>query len=169
MAQKPASENFNAFTGLINNPILDNLYKRTIDTTFNFARNVTFHLEPAKTLPTQNAANYNPFLGIGGQDPRLDQGQDTGNKGVQITPITVTYKAHIQHGPKELSDTEPFKINNNECMLTTVIESMDDIRKCIEADIDGQRFVLKEGPKRIGFGSVSYVMSLWTSKTGPAV
>lgn len=169
MSEKPANQDLSqAFVGLVNGSSLDTLYEKTIDATLlAFGRDVIVYLPPARSLPANNAPNYNPFS-HNGQDRRLDQStDDTANKGVVITPIYVVYKAHIKHGPVPLSDENPFSLNENEVAITTVYEALDDLTSAVEIDIDGMRFVLAKGPRPIGFASTKYVISTWTRKVNP--
>lgn len=169
MANKPANQDLSqAFTGLLNGAALDALYESTIDATLvQFGRDVIMHLEPARNLPNLNATHYNPFTG--GQDHRLDASNSfTGNKGVELTPIQVTYRAHIKHGPIVKSEQEPFSVNENEVAITTVYSSMQDIEKCVELEVDGLRFVLSYGPRPIGFATAKYIISVWRRKVDGA-
>lgn len=172
MAEKPASQDLSqAFVGLFNSASLDALYEKTIDATLSgFGRDVVFYLTPAKSLPVNNAPTYNPFGGVGGQDPRLDTSSEvTGNKGYIVTPITVTYRAHIKHGPVQFNQDAPFTLNENEVALTTVYGAFDDINDAVEANIDGQMFVSLKGARPIGFSTKKYIISFWKRKVNPGV
>lgn len=169
MPERPANQNFNnALTGMVPGAALETIYQQVIDTSFiQFGRNVTFYLEPGRSIPNVNSAMFNPFTGS--QDPRLDNSTVfTGNKGAELTPVWVVYRAHVKHGPTQISNSEPFQINANEVMLTTVYTSLDDINLATEIDVDGLRFIKSWGPRPIGFSTPKYVISVWHRKVDGA-
>lgn len=160
MSEKPANQDLSqGLLNLVNGSSLNTIYEQFIDASLTqFGRDVTFHLQPGKNLTAPNAKNYNAFGG--GQDPRILND----NKGVVISPIFVRYRAHIKHGPVLLDNENSIQLDKNEVSLTTVYESLSDISKCIEAEIDGSRFVLSHGPRPIGFGVPKYIISIWSKK-----
>lgn len=162
MVEKPANQDLSQNLPIFDGTALDTLYEQMIDTTLTqFGRDIILHLEPAKNLPAVNTDTYNPFTG--GFDKRLDD-SNTGNKGYAVTPITVTYKAHIKHGPAIISDQTPFDLNNNQIAITTVYGAMSDILEAKELEADGLRFLLDKGPRPIGFASTKYIISVWKRK-----
>lgn len=162
MAEKPASQDLSQALPILDGTVLDTIYEQMIDTTLvQFGRDVILHIEPAKNLPAVNADTYNPFTG--GYDKRLDD-DNTGNKGYTVTPITVTYRAHVKHGPAPISDQNPFDLNTNQIAITTVYGAMSDILESKELEVDGMRFLLDKGPRPIGFASTKYIISVWRRK-----
>lgn len=170
MTNKPANQDLSqAFVNMFNSASLDALYEQTIDATLSgFGRDITFYLTPAKSLPANNAPTFNPFTG--GQDHRLDtSSSDTGNKGFIVTPITVTYRAHIKHGPVEYGNDTPFTLNENEVATTLVYGALTDLNNVVEAEIDGQLFVPIKGARPIGFATKKYIIAFWKRKVNPGV
>lgn len=161
MVQKSPNEDFTqALAGLINNSNLESIYESFIDASFNaFARPIILIMPPAKTL-SGDSSTYNPLMG--GQDRRLNQTDNFGDKGYTVTPIEVTYKAHIKHGPAPVDRENAFAVNENDVLTTTDYNAVTDINNCIEAIIDGKKFRMSKGPRPIGFSSTKYLITIWS-------
>jgi len=159
MVEKPSNQDFSqALPNILNVPGLEQIYEQFMDASFNFSRNITLVMPPGKTL--NSSSTYNPLTE--GQDRRLNQSSDFGDKGYTVTPITVIYKAHIRHGPAPLDRENAFAMNENDCYTTTDYNSITDLQNCVEAIIDGKKFRMTKGPRPIGFSLTKYVITMWT-------
>lgn len=162
MPEKPANQDLSEGSVPFDNSALEATYERAMDTMMLYVgRNVTFYLEPIKTITTSNPEHYDPFAG--GQDRRLGNAT-TGSKGYTLEPVWVVYKAHVKHGPQ--ADPEaPFDLDVGDVQLTTVYGSLSDLEAAVEVDVDGIRFVKKTKDLRpIGWSTPKYIISVWTKK-----
>lgn len=161
MAEKSANQNLNT-NNTLGNSVQAIHAALTNELLAQFGRNVTFWLEPGKTPATNNPDQYNSFFRQ--QDRRVATPSD-GNKGHAVEIITVTYKAHIVHGPKMIDDGQPVELKEGELQLSTVIGALDDINLAIELEIDGIRYQKHTRPPRpIGLQAATQLMSWWSRK-----
>lgn len=155
-------ESFAQSSGLINFAFLGSLYESLIDETFvGIGRKITLHMTPqiqADPVSWGNTSTaYNPFFGQAVIPP-----DSTKIPGVRINTRDIEFTAHIRVGPKDLDDNSGIgRLLANEAQTTTVIESHQYIAECLSATIDGLKYILKEGPRTIGFASKLYVMTKW--------
>jgi len=164
MPEKPANQDLSqAFPG-IDSTSLENIYEGYMDAMLAaLGRPVTFWLPPAQTPPTTNPDQFNPMLG--GRDPRL--GPVSEQTGRNVEPIYVVYTAHVVHGPMQISEENPFELEEGQVRLTTVVGSQVDIEDAIEVEIDGIKYdKMAKDDRLIGFSSTKYIISFWTKKSG---
>lgn len=164
MAEKPANQDLSqAITGILSTSSFESLYEQYMDMMLDsFGRNVTFYLPPGLSESTTNPAHYNPFTGY--KDPRLGNLGD-GPVGKSVSPITVVYKAHVVHGPKAPTADVPWDLNEEEVQLTLVIGALDDVKKAVEVEVDGIRYVQKtKDIRQFGLSIPKYLLTFWSRK-----
>lgn len=125
----------------------------------DLGRTVTFHLQPTKQqdVVTQSKPapqQYNPFF------QRVPvPATNTRNTGTKNTPRDVQYKAQIVFGPidKDLQLTGMGKLEEDEAMITVVIEALEHVNEAIAVSIEGRRFTVM-GTKPTGFSVRRYLL-----------
>ena len=159
-----ANQDLTQASGTIDYTQLNYVYEGFSDNLLaGIGRTIRLYLEPQKqqndsvvSNPIRNGA-YNPFF-----NTSVRPAEDGQNRGVKIVDRYVEYTAHIRHGPAELDDISGIgKLEKDEVMTTTVIGSKDHILTCLNALIDDQRYVRKEGPHPFGLIDVKYMMQIW--------
>ena len=160
-----SNQDLTAASGLINIGFMEAIYHSFMDEAMvDLGRDVTFHLPPIveQDTPTQTQAapqQYNPFF------QRVPvPAANTRNSGTKVTPRDVVYKAHIVVGPlsparfaKDARLTGMGWLNENEAMLTLVIESLEHVLRALSLSIEGRRYTVVE-TKPIGFSTRKYLM-----------
>lgn len=151
-------------SGIINMPFLESVYHSFMDEALadlgGDRGQVIFHLNPivqqdnvtqSRPAPQQ----YNPFFG---RSPVPNQ--PTRNPGTKITPRDVEYTAHIVVGPRipVANDLNGIgHLNNNEAMITVVIEALQHVQEAIAVSIEGRRYSV-QNTRPIGFSKRRYLM-----------
>jgi len=155
------NENFSAASGLINAGFLENIYHSVIDEAFlDLGRTITLHLHPiieqddAGTQSLPAPQQYNPFFG---QTPIPKS--TTGHPGVKITHRDVNYEAQIKVGPLKvgMNETGMGDLDDNEAMVTLVVEALPHLEDTIAVSIEGRRYSIEE-TRPIGFSTRRYIM-----------
>lgn len=160
MVNVTPNQDFSTASGIINVGFLENVYHSFMSEAFvDLGRPVTFHLPPIKEQDVQTqsqpaAQQYNPFFS------RVPvPATNTRNTGVKVTPRDVTYKGQIVVGP--LSNDKRLNgmgwLNENEAMVTVVIEALEHVTAAIAVSIEGRRYTVVE-TRPIGFSVRRYLM-----------
>lgn len=151
-------------SGTIGYGFLSYIYEGFMDSALNgCGRSITLHLEPSiqqnesvKSNPIK-PGSYNPFFGTS-----IRPSDDGQSRGVKVTNRDVSYTAHIRHGPVEPENAGGIgELKRDEVRTTTVFESLDHLKDCVSATIDGQRFIKLKGYKVIGFSDKKYIIQDW--------
>ena len=165
MAQeKPANQDLSqAIASPFVSADMESLYEQYMDMMLTqIGRNVTLYMQPGLTQTTSNPDQYNPW--IAQQDPRLGAAGD-GTKGATVSPITVTYRAHVVHGPKSNTPDTPWDLNAEDVMLSMSIGAYDDVKKAVEVQIDGIKYSKKsEDVRQYGLTTPKYIITRWSRK-----
>lgn len=162
--EKPANQDLSQqITGIFVSSDLETLYEQYMDAMLNsIGRNITIYLPPSVTESTVNKAQYNPFTGQ--KDPRLGNAGE-GPTGKSIVPTYVIYKAHVVHGPRAPTQDIPWDLNEEDVQLTLVIGALDDVKKAVEVDVDGIKYVQKSKDiRQVGLTTPKYLITLWSRK-----
>lgn len=160
MVNLTPNQDFSTASGIINVGFLESIYHSFMSEAFiDLGRPVVFHLQPIKEqdVQTQSQAapqQYNPFFS------RVPvPATNTRNAGVKITPRDVTYKAQIVVGP--LSNDKRLNgmgwLNENEAMITVVIEALEHVTAALAVSIEGRRYTVVE-TRPIGFSVRRYLI-----------
>jgi hypothetical protein len=160
MVQITPNQDFSTASGILNSPFMEAVYHSFMSEAFvDLGRSVTFHLPPIKEqdVQTQSQAapqQYNPFFS------RVPvPATNTRNTGYKVTPRDVTYKAQIVIGP--LSNDKRLQgmgwLNENEAMITVVIEALEHVVAALAVSIEGRRYTVVE-TRPIGFSVRRYLM-----------
>jgi hypothetical protein len=160
----PNNQDLSASSGILNIPFLEAIYHSVMDDALmglgGNRGQVIFHLNPivqqdnatqARPAPQQ----YNPFFG---RAPVPNQ--PTRNPGTKLTPRDVEYTAHIVVGPHIPGANDLGGIghlNNNEAMITVVIEALQHVQEAIAVSIEGRRYAV-DNTRPIGFSKRRYLM-----------
>jgi hypothetical protein len=164
---RPANEDLSQqITNLFSASNLEATYEAYMDSMLaSIGRNVTIYAPPAISQGTVNQEQFNPWSRE--KDPRLSADGE-GSAGAIITPITITYKAHVVYGPKAVGPDVPWQLDMGEVQLTTVIGSRNDLENAVEIEIDGIKFSKKNRDIRlIGLTTPKYIISFWSRKATP--
>lgn len=163
--QETPNEDFGQ-TGGFTFPDVEAIFESAIDASFATgpARTITLHLDPilsaaSGTMVTNKAFRYDPFNKEAFRPAPVER-----SPGVHKEKRKVAYKAHIKHGPTDIDDesTPLGRIFQNEVQITTDSGSTSDILGALYAEIDGSLYKLSRGPRPIGWGTVKYLISVWT-------
>lgn len=158
------NQDLSAASGVLNIPFLDAIYHSFMDDALSGLGGnrgqVIFHLKPTIKQDTTTQSRpapqqYNPFFG---RSPVPNQ--PTRNPGVQITPRDVSYTAHIVVGPTipKTNDLSGIgHLNNNEAMITVVIEALQHVQEALSVSIEGRRYSVNN-TRPIGFSQRRYLM-----------
>jgi len=168
MVLLPTTEDFSQASGSISFSALNTVYEGLMDHALQgIGRTVTLHLQPIKeedinsTDPVANSNAYNPFF-HGSARPGTGSKM---NRGYKVTPRDIQFTAHIRHGPKpEDPVTGAGRLEPDEVQTTTVIESLDYLKKCLSITIDGEVYERSGAPRVIGFSTAKYIIQLWKRK-----
>ncbi len=164
MAEKPANQDLTqGITAPFIGSDLETIYEQYMDMMLSqIGRNVTLFMPPALTQSATNPSQYNPF--IRQKDPRVG-GDGEGQTGATIEPITVVYRAHVVHGPKQSTTDVPWDLGAEDVMLSMVVGALTDINKAVEVDIDGNRYSKKtQDVRQIGLTTPKYIITFWSRK-----
>lgn len=159
----PNNQDLSAASGIINVGFLEAVYHSFMDEAMvKIAGNrfVTMHLPPIKeqdviTQSKPAPQQYNPFFS------RVPvPATNTRNSGTKNTPRDVIYNAHIVVGPiKNKNDlTGMGELNQNEAMITVVIEALEHVNQALSFSIEGRRYSKDGDPRPIGFSTRRYLM-----------
>lgn len=161
----PNNQDLTASSGLIDIGSLEHIYHSFMsEALVDLGRDVTFHLPPIseQDVATQSQPapqQYNPFFG---RAPIPSA--NTRNTGFKVTPRDVIYKAQIVIGPlmsprfaNEYRLTGMGYLNENEAMITVVIEALEHALKAIAISIEGRRYQIVE-TRPVGFSVRKYLM-----------
>jgi hypothetical protein len=165
MAQeKPANQDL---TQGISRPFLgsefETMYEQYMDMMLTeLGRNVVLYMPPGAAESSSNPSQYNPWLQQ--KDPRLG-GTGEGNAGFTVSPIYVTYRAHVMHGPKKNTPDVPWDLNAEDVMLSMTVGALDDIKKAVEVEVDGIKYSRKSVDiRQIGLTTPKYIITFWSRK-----
>lgn len=160
----PNNQDLSASSGVLNIPFLEAIYHSVMDDALSGLGGqrgqVIFHLSPIvqQDVATQSRPSpqmYNPFFG---RSPVPNQ--PTRNPGTKLTPRDVAYTAHIVVGPR-IPGTNDIHgmghLNNNEAMITVVIEALQHVQQAIAVSIEGRRYAV-DNTRPIGFSQRRYLM-----------
>lgn len=158
------NQDLSAASGILNIPFLEAIYHSVMDDALaglgGQRGQVIFHLNPVVQQDTTTQSRpapqqYNPFFG---RAPVPNQ--PTRNPGVKLTQRDVSYTAHIVVGPRIPGTNDLHGIghlNNNEAMITVVIEALQHVQDALSVSIEGRRYsVMNTRP--IGFSQRRYLM-----------
>jgi hypothetical protein len=158
------NQDLSAASGILNIPFLEEIYHSVMDDALGGLGGqrgqVIFHLNPIVRQDTATQARsspqqYNPFFG------RVPvPNQPTRNPGTQLTPRDVSYTAHIVVGPTipKTNDVHGIgHLNNNEAMITVVIEALPHVQEALSVSIEGRRYTVNN-TRPIGFSRRRYLM-----------
>ena len=154
------NQDLSAGSGVMNIGYMESVYHSFMsDAMVNLGRVVTFHLPPIKEQDTvtqaqPQAQQYNPFFS------RVPvPAANTRNAGIKVTPRDVQYKAQIIVGP--LNNDKRLNgmgwLNENEAMITVVIEALEHVTAALAVSIEGRRYTVVE-TRPIGFSVRRYLM-----------
>lgn len=156
----PNNQDLSAASGIVNISYLENVYHSFMsEAMIDLGRTVTFHLPPTKEQDTTTqsapaAQQYNPFFS---RTPV--PATNTRNAGVKVTPRDVQYKAQIVIGP--LNNDKRLNgmgwLNENEAMITVVIEALEHVTAALSVSIEGRRYTVVE-TRPVGFSVRRYLM-----------
>lgn len=151
------NQDLTASSGISFGSTFDSLYHSMIDNAMaEIGENITLHLPPGRTACTDSQCSYDPFQGRATRYCPTCRGT-----GFIVTTRDTIYKAQITVGPRELDDNNPAgRLEVNECRITTVIESYEDLRKTERFTVRGEKYQLKSGPKIVGFNTPRYIISI---------
>lgn len=167
--QETPNEDFGQTEGFVF-PDVSSIYESAMDAAFVGApsRTITLHLEPilsvaSGTAVTHDAFRYDPFSGEALRPAPVER-----HAGVHKEKRIVSYKAQIKHGPTEIDDdsTPLGRLFQNEVQITTDSGASSHIMNALYAEIDGSLYKLTRGPRPIGWGTVKYMISVWTEADG---
>lgn len=160
MVNLTPNQDLTAGSGLINMAFLETIYHSFMDEAMvDLGRNVIFHLKPIvqQDVTTQSQPapqQLNPFFG------RVPvPNTNTRNSGTKNTPRDVTYKGQIVVGPlkNDLRLNGMGWLDENEAMVTVVIEALEHVLGAISVSIEGRRYTVVE-TRPIGFSARRYLM-----------
>lgn len=158
------NQDLTAGSGVINMGFLESIYHSIMDEALEDLGGqrgqIIFHLKPLiqqdnVTQAQPAAQQYNPFFG---RTPVPSQ--TTRHTGTKVTPRDVSYTGHIVVGPRipltnDLSGIG--HLNNNEAMVTVVIEALQHVQEAISVSIEGRRYSVNN-TRPIGFTKRRYLM-----------
>jgi hypothetical protein len=154
------NQDLTAGSGIINIGFLESIYHSFMDEAMvDLGRTVIFHLKPIiqQDVVTQSQPapqQLNPFFG------RVPvPATNTRNSGTKNTPRDVAYKAQIVVGPlkNDLRLTGMGWLDDNEAMVTVVVEALEHVQNAIAVSIEGRRYTVVES-RPIGFSTRRYLM-----------
>lgn len=158
------NQDLTAGSGIINMSFLESIYHSVMDEALQDLGGdrgqVIFHLKPlvqqdTVTQSQPSAQQYNPFFG---RTPVPSQ--TTRHTGTKITTRDVSYTAHIVVGPSipKTNDLNGIgHLNNNEAMITVVIEALSHVQEALSVSIEGRRYSVNN-TRPIGFTKRRYLM-----------
>lgn len=149
-------QDLTASSGISFGTTFDSLYHSMMDNAMvEMGENITVHLPPGRTACTDPQCSYDPF-----QERATRYCATCRGTGFIVTTRDTTYTAQITVGPRELDDNNSVgRLEVNECRITTVIESYEDLRKAEGLTVRGEKYQLKSGPKIVGFNTPRYIIS----------
>jgi len=160
MVNLTPNQDFSTASGIINVGFMESVYHSFMSEAFvDLGRPVTFHLPPIKEQDVQTQSQpapqqFNPFFS------RVPvPNTNTRGTGVKVTPRDVTYKAQIVVGPlkNDLRLTGMGWLDNNEAMITVVVEALEHVLAALAVSIEGRRYTVVE-TRPIGFSVRRYLM-----------
>lgn len=159
-----SNQSLSASSGIVNIPFLEGIYQTFMDEALlglgGNRGQVIIHLIAAIQQDTSTQAQlppqqYNPFFS------RVPvPNQTTRHTGTKVTQRDVIYSAHIvvgPHIPKADDLNGVGHLNNNEAMITVVIEALPHINEAVAVSIEGRRYKV-ENSRPIGFSQRRYLM-----------
>jgi len=164
MVLLPNNQDLTASSGLLNIPFLENIYHSFMDDALDGLGGnrglVVFHLpaqiqQDAITQGKPASQQYNPFFS---RVPTPST--NTRNSGTKNIIRDVQYNAHIVVGPRipSADDTDGIgRLNNNEAMITVVIEALAHVQEALTCSIEGRRYIV-DNTRPIGFSQRRYLM-----------
>jgi hypothetical protein len=165
MVVLPTKEDLSQASGTIPFSTMEYYYESFIDQSLvGMGDTIVLHLDPVMRedpdiIETPKAPRaYNPFFN---SSARPSAGGK--NRGVQVEHRDIPYTAHVLIGPKPSDEARGIgKIDIGQAQTTTVIASLDDIKKCRSATIRGEVYrVMDKPPRQIGLTKVKYIMQIW--------
>lgn len=157
-----SGENLTAGSGIVNMPLLDNIYHSFMDEAMlDMGRTITLHLEPAVEVDNSNiskpqAQQYNPFFGS-----VVVPDTSSRNPGVKHTHRDVEYTAHIVIGPLKSEDDKKGigELKSNQAAITIDIGGLQHLKEALSVTIEGRRYKVHD-TRPIGLNSRRYVIGI---------